>query len=154
MFFFLMIRRPPRSTLFPYTTLFRSEIARLAAVADNGQGLPRQLLCQEHAEHRAIGAAGARPRTVNIEQPQRGHWEVVDLPPMQQYLFAEILGEGIGIARIDRGGFRRRIDLGNAVTGGRRGVEQLAHAMLSNRLNDRIAATNIYVQVTLPVLHR
>src|SRR5438094_2542483 len=24
-FFFLMIRRPPRSTLFPYTTLFRSE---------------------------------------------------------------------------------------------------------------------------------
>src|SRR5207244_13026723 len=28
-FFFLMIRRPPRSTLFPYTTLFRSRIARL-----------------------------------------------------------------------------------------------------------------------------
>src|SRR4026208_182028 len=26
-FFFLMIRRPPRSTLFPYTTLFRSTIA-------------------------------------------------------------------------------------------------------------------------------
>ena len=25
-FFFLMIRRPPRSTLFPYTTLFRSGI--------------------------------------------------------------------------------------------------------------------------------
>src|SRR2546422_5124976 len=30
LFFFLMIRRPPRSTLFPYTTLFRSplELAR------------------------------------------------------------------------------------------------------------------------------
>src|SRR5256885_14834859 len=28
-FFFLMIRRPPRSTLFPYTTLFRSELPRL-----------------------------------------------------------------------------------------------------------------------------
>src|SRR3712207_7988822 len=27
-FFFLMIRRPPRSTLFPYTTLFRSEEVR------------------------------------------------------------------------------------------------------------------------------
>src|SRR2546427_1946641 len=26
-FFFLMIRRPPRSTLFPYTTLFRSQIS-------------------------------------------------------------------------------------------------------------------------------
>src|SRR3712207_6943883 len=29
MFFFLMIRRPPRSTLFPYTTLFRSSTTRL-----------------------------------------------------------------------------------------------------------------------------
>src|SRR6266850_3604998 len=27
-FFFLMIRRPPRSTLFPYTTLFRSLLAQ------------------------------------------------------------------------------------------------------------------------------
>src|SRR3712207_4565397 len=26
LFFFLMIRRPPRSTLFPYTTLFRSQM--------------------------------------------------------------------------------------------------------------------------------
>src|SRR5260370_34098531 len=30
--FFLMIRRPPRSTLFPYTTLFRSVSPRLAPV--------------------------------------------------------------------------------------------------------------------------
>src|SRR3989454_7472292 len=33
-FFFLMIRRPPRSTLFPYTTLFRSgdpELGRIVA---------------------------------------------------------------------------------------------------------------------------
>src|SRR6201992_4473567 len=30
-FFFLMIRRPPRSTLFPYTTLFRSHGADRAA---------------------------------------------------------------------------------------------------------------------------
>src|SRR2546430_7811715 len=30
LFFFLMIRRPPRSTLFPYTTLFRSISERLA----------------------------------------------------------------------------------------------------------------------------
>src|SRR3989441_11791640 len=28
LFFFLMIRRPPRSTLFPYTTLFRSRESR------------------------------------------------------------------------------------------------------------------------------
>src|SRR3712207_7455180 len=31
-FFFLMIRRPPRSTLFPYTTLFRSEADLLPMV--------------------------------------------------------------------------------------------------------------------------
>src|SRR3989442_6163397 len=30
-FFFLMIRRPPRSTLFPYTTLFRSHVFHAAA---------------------------------------------------------------------------------------------------------------------------
>src|SRR3989442_14448588 len=30
LFFFLMIRRPPRSTLFPYTTLFRSPDGRPA----------------------------------------------------------------------------------------------------------------------------
>src|SRR5215217_8673414 len=30
LFFFLMIRRPPRSTLFPYTTLFRSPRAAAA----------------------------------------------------------------------------------------------------------------------------
>src|SRR2546429_8718204 len=37
-FFFLMIRRPPRSTLFPYTTLFRSPSLRRRAVHD-----PRQI---------------------------------------------------------------------------------------------------------------
>src|SRR5258708_36260539 len=31
-FFFLMIRRPPRSTLFPYTTLFRSFLSALAEI--------------------------------------------------------------------------------------------------------------------------
>src|SRR3712207_9518425 len=30
LFFFLMIRRPPRSTLFPYTTLFRSARPQVA----------------------------------------------------------------------------------------------------------------------------
>src|SRR5438034_11429207 len=43
-FFFLMIRRPPRSTLFPYTTLFRSGRARVAgseAATDKPRGLGR-----------------------------------------------------------------------------------------------------------------
>src|SRR2546428_12170584 len=38
-FFFLMIRRPPRSTLFPYTTLFRSAGAENAfAMASGAEG--------------------------------------------------------------------------------------------------------------------
>src|SRR5256885_12920152 len=37
-FFFLMIRRPPRSTLFPYTTLFRSLAAGLTAALVFGSG--------------------------------------------------------------------------------------------------------------------
>src|SRR5438552_12869703 len=39
LFFFLMIRPPPRSTLFPYTTLFRS---RVAVVHDADAGLDRR----------------------------------------------------------------------------------------------------------------
>src|SRR3712207_8412621 len=34
LFFFLMIRRPPRSTLFPYTALFRSRYARMLLAAE------------------------------------------------------------------------------------------------------------------------
>src|SRR5258708_18478629 len=37
-----MIRRPPRSTLFPYTTLFRSH--------DVGQGRPAEVVLQRQAE--------------------------------------------------------------------------------------------------------
>src|SRR5256885_2701204 len=49
-FFFLMIRRPPRSTLFPYTTLFRSVRIRVGQ-PEAGVGYPRSgaievLLCE------------------------------------------------------------------------------------------------------------
>src|SRR2546430_14483021 len=44
MIFFLMIRRPPRSTLFPYTTLFRSRAARRLA---NDRGLRMSLHTDE-----------------------------------------------------------------------------------------------------------
>src|SRR2546426_874163 len=40
-FFFLMIRRPPRSTLFPYTTLFRSREVVARGVTRNARLNPR-----------------------------------------------------------------------------------------------------------------
>src|SRR5215813_8714565 len=53
-FFFLMIRRPPRSTLFPYTTLFRSQ----AEVAHLGE--PGALAAQQVAHlGLALGVAAA-----------------------------------------------------------------------------------------------
>src|SRR2546427_4602176 len=50
-FFFLMIRRPPRSTLFPYTTLFRSllavPVALLGAIGAQAlRGLQNDVYCQ------------------------------------------------------------------------------------------------------------
>src|SRR5437588_8475605 len=40
--FFLMIRRPPRSTLFPYTTLFRSNSVRPCSITRLGRILRRK----------------------------------------------------------------------------------------------------------------
>src|SRR3970282_2804192 len=51
-FFFLMIRRPPRSTLFPYTTLFRSQHdAGGLAAHDSDQRRPRALDPRRSEEH-------------------------------------------------------------------------------------------------------
>src|SRR3712207_7125763 len=49
-FFFLMIRRPPRSTLFPYTTLFRSRLP------------PEVPAFVEAGGHRGLGAGPVRRR--------------------------------------------------------------------------------------------
>src|SRR5690554_7074973 len=43
-FFFLMIRRPPRSTLFPYTTLFRSGLPRLLDLTELCRSVGGELL--------------------------------------------------------------------------------------------------------------
>src|SRR2546427_8759807 len=62
-FFFLMIRRPPRSTLFPYTTLFRSGAIVAPVLIDQDRGLRRLILgargqprlhVHEHVGQRAV----------------------------------------------------------------------------------------------------
>src|SRR6266480_4400480 len=63
-FFFLMIRRPPRSTLFPYTTLFRSPDRAGAVVA-------------------ALGADQASRRPGNLRAPGPGeHLGELEPPPV------------------------------------------------------------------------
>src|SRR6266550_20795 len=63
-FFFLMIRRPPRSTLFPYTTLFRSpsgSCERPRRDGDQGSGSePPHGAARGARTVRARGARGAR----------------------------------------------------------------------------------------------
>src|SRR6266576_3343491 len=50
-FFFLMIRRPPRSTLFPYTTLFRSAPAQNAAAVPGAPDPARGYRRRRSEEH-------------------------------------------------------------------------------------------------------
>src|SRR3712207_8074007 len=57
--FFLMIRRPPRSTLFPYTTLFRSGVAdRLVQLAGQRAGRPVAGGGKPVEGHRVVRVAG------------------------------------------------------------------------------------------------
>src|SRR5688572_31828207 len=62
-FFFLMIRRPPRSTLFPYTTLFRSEGQgrRDQIEGRRGDGLLKIVKLLDVAPHQQAGAVGQPP---------------------------------------------------------------------------------------------
>src|SRR6267143_5343059 len=54
-FFFLMIRRPPRSTLFPYTTLFRSNLD------------PRNRLAQVHRQEVRIEEVRSEEHTSELQ---------------------------------------------------------------------------------------
>src|SRR2546430_14305401 len=75
-FFFLMIRRPPRSTLFPYTTLFRS---RHRSKRDHEGGLTRREVKREtepedercrhigRVEERRMGNARSEEHTSELQ---------------------------------------------------------------------------------------
>src|SRR2546422_11764818 len=90
-FFFLMIRRPPRSTLFPYTTLFRSGLQAVgletppqggAADAEAPRGLGEPAAgAVEHLDDRlaltlgqrrgALGARGRQHAELGRSRPER-----------------------------------------------------------------------------------
>src|SRR5437016_500155 len=67
-FFFLMIRRPPRSTLFPYTTLFRSPVAP-RRLSDEQRTIHAQSPGHHPGRGGGRGAAGGPP----LAGPRRLH---------------------------------------------------------------------------------
>src|SRR3712207_7814543 len=78
-FFFLMIRRPPRSTLFPYTTLFRSEAEHLRDEHRHRLAEHRRLRLDaadapaEHAEavdHRRVRVRRSEEHTSELQSRQ------------------------------------------------------------------------------------
>src|SRR5256885_3586773 len=68
-----MIRRPPRSTLFPYTTLFRSRrpVTRLAKVAELPErvGARGELPHATHQRARAAHVARSEEHTSELQSP-------------------------------------------------------------------------------------
>src|SRR5256885_11135703 len=72
-FFFLMIRRPPRSTLFPYTTLFRSSVNQPARMKSFRSIATTCVGCRPGRlrSHRGVGATGARSEehTSELQSP-------------------------------------------------------------------------------------
>src|SRR2546426_7885826 len=64
-----MIRRPPRSTLFPYTTLFRSKRAGRAVVARDSEAPIARRVAPELAPQRARPTPGRRPGWHRYRRP-------------------------------------------------------------------------------------
>src|SRR3712207_6854719 len=89
-FFFLMIRRPPRSTLFPYTTLFRSQMVE---AVDAHLASCRECLWLVTAA--AVAEAGAEPFPGGVEAepgPARSEEHTSELQS-RQYLVCRLLLE-------------------------------------------------------------
>src|SRR3712207_8193739 len=96
-----MIRRPPRSTLFPYTTLFRSKDCHAVAVTDLAEtGMVRQLftqvIAQEPPEAETIGSnlheVPLGPNTLEKHDQLRSEEHTSELQS-RQYLVCRLLLE-------------------------------------------------------------
>src|SRR3990170_5301595 len=83
--FFLMIRRPPRSTLFPYTTLFRSHLAggsKIYVVPTAG-GDAREVRSEEHTSE--LQSPDHLVCRLLLEKKKNTHIQLTEKQP-QQYL--------------------------------------------------------------------
>src|SRR3712207_7818814 len=93
-FFFLMIRRPPRSTLFPYTTLFRSlELYAILSVPDAVEGAAGGRSARPDGA--VFGAVGAGGGHLHDDGHRRSEEHTSELQP-RQYLVCRLLLEKKG----------------------------------------------------------
>src|SRR3712207_8558820 len=88
-----MIRRPPRSTLFPYTTLFRSEqLDRRPARADRAVGRARAVAAL-YVVHEDLRGSGYYPQCARFDHdPARSEEHTSELQS-RQYLVCRLLLE-------------------------------------------------------------
>src|SRR3712207_6901133 len=86
--FFLMIRRPPRSTLFPYTTLFRSQVSQTLQTIDVAPIGGRAGWLARTALEDRIGDGGSSPR-YRLERSEEHTSELQS----RQYLVCRLLLE-------------------------------------------------------------
>src|SRR5438445_9125184 len=91
--FFLMIRRPPRSTLFPYTTLFRSQTAWFTALGlDAGSPIPIHIFASPSGHIRCARAGGIREQDYAAVVQLRSEEHTSELQS-RQYLVCRLLLE-------------------------------------------------------------
>src|SRR3989442_12365475 len=79
-FFFLMIRRPPRSTLFPYTTLFRSAPRKALILGGGDGGAAEELLKHPSMEQVVVAELDEAVVQAARSHLQQVHWGVFDDP--------------------------------------------------------------------------
>src|SRR5205807_9192474 len=68
-FFFLVIRRPPRSTLFPYTTLFRSQEQGSVLRGELDFGMVRAAVPGDRACERSLIVTRSEEHTSELQSP-------------------------------------------------------------------------------------
>src|SRR3712207_7772091 len=82
-----MIRRPPRSTLFPYTTLFRSGYVHRATAEPGQRAAPR-------------AAGGLRRPAAPADRPERGEHQHARVPPRSEEHTSELQSRQYLVCRL------------------------------------------------------
>ena len=122
------------------------KIAPLGAVADDGEGLARELLREKNAEDRAVSARGFRARAVGVEDADAVDRELVGAAPVQHGFLAQVFAQRVGMLAGD-GCILARGHGGEAVAGGRGGIDELPHLRVPGALKHFHRAHDIRAEI-------